>query len=80
MELDCWDGDGKEPIIYHGHTLTSRIFFGGEYLDLILYLCTVWCGVVCVERERVYIVNGGVRASLSVYISSNGSCKTMEPA
>ncbi len=26
VELDCWDGD-KEPIIYHGHTLTSKIMF-----------------------------------------------------
>jgi hypothetical protein len=27
VELDCWDGDGGEPVIYHGYTLTSRIFF-----------------------------------------------------
>ena len=27
MELDCWDGDDGEPIIYHGHTLTSKILF-----------------------------------------------------
>eukprot|EP00698_Gefionella_okellyi_P008306 TRINITY_DN2057_c0_g1_i1.p1 TRINITY_DN2057_c0_g1~~TRINITY_DN2057_c0_g1_i1.p1 ORF type:complete len:642 (-),score=155.79 TRINITY_DN2057_c0_g1_i1:1906-3831(-) len=27
VELDCWDGDDGEPIIYHGHTLTSRIQF-----------------------------------------------------
>ena len=26
VELDCWDGNG-EPIIYHGHTLTSKIKF-----------------------------------------------------
>ena len=26
VELDCWDGpDG--PLIYHGHTLTSKIKF-----------------------------------------------------
>jgi hypothetical protein len=24
--VDCWDGE-EEPIIYHGHTLTSRITF-----------------------------------------------------
>ena len=29
VELDCWDGDGREPVIYHGFTLTSRIFFKG---------------------------------------------------
>ncbi|XP_063604355.1 1-phosphatidylinositol 4,5-bisphosphate phosphodiesterase eta-2-like [Penaeus indicus] len=25
LELDLWDGDDGEPIIYHGHTLTSKI-------------------------------------------------------
>ncbi len=29
VELDCWDGDGGEPIIYHGFTLTSKILFKG---------------------------------------------------
>ena len=27
VELDCWDGEDGEPIIYHGHTLTSKILF-----------------------------------------------------
>jgi len=28
VELDCWDApDTNEPIIYHGHTLTSKITF-----------------------------------------------------
>ncbi|XP_071795751.1 inactive phospholipase C-like protein 2 isoform X2 [Asterias amurensis] len=27
VELDCWDGANGEPIIYHGHTLTSKILF-----------------------------------------------------
>ena len=27
IELDCWDGDDGEPIIYHGYTLTSKISF-----------------------------------------------------
>ncbi|BFZ05126.1 hypothetical protein BsWGS_08165 [Bradybaena similaris] len=27
VELDCWDGPSDEPIIYHGHTLTSKISF-----------------------------------------------------
>merc|ERR1719509_182375 len=27
VELDCWDGDDGEPVIYHGHTLTSKITF-----------------------------------------------------
>ena len=27
VELDCWNGDNGEPIIFHGHTLTTRILF-----------------------------------------------------
>lgn len=27
MEVDCWDGSDGEPIVYHGHTLTSKILF-----------------------------------------------------
>lgn len=27
VELDCWDGSDGEPVIYHGHTLTSKIKF-----------------------------------------------------
>eukprot|EP00873_Tetraselmis_striata_P009850 jgi/Tetstr1/430114/TSEL_019948.t1 len=28
VELDCWDSDdGTTPVIYHGHTLTSKILF-----------------------------------------------------
>ena len=25
--MDCWDGTDGQPIIYHGHTLTSKIRF-----------------------------------------------------
>ncbi|XP_046860493.1 inactive phospholipase C-like protein 2 isoform X2 [Xenia sp. Carnegie-2017] len=27
IELDCWDGPDDEPVISHGKTLTSRIYF-----------------------------------------------------
>ncbi|KAK6317780.1 hypothetical protein J4Q44_G00110710 [Coregonus suidteri] len=27
LEIDCWDGPGAEPVVYHGHTLTSKILF-----------------------------------------------------
>ncbi|XP_075906623.1 1-phosphatidylinositol 4,5-bisphosphate phosphodiesterase delta-1a isoform X1 [Nelusetta ayraudi] len=27
VELDCWDGANGEPVIYHGHTFTSRVLF-----------------------------------------------------
>uniref|UniRef100_A0A3Q3GHQ2 1-phosphatidylinositol 4,5-bisphosphate phosphodiesterase gamma n=1 Tax=Kryptolebias marmoratus TaxID=37003 RepID=A0A3Q3GHQ2_KRYMA len=31
IELDCWDGPEDLPIIYHGHTLTSKI----KFLDVL---------------------------------------------
>ena len=30
VELDCWDGDDGEPVIYHGHTLTAKVLFEGR--------------------------------------------------
>ena len=27
IELDCWDGEDGFPVIYHGHTLTTKISF-----------------------------------------------------
>lgn len=27
VELDCWEGSDGEPVVYHGHTLTSKILF-----------------------------------------------------
>ena len=27
VELDCWESPEQVPIIYHGHTLTSKIYF-----------------------------------------------------
>lgn len=35
VELDCWDGDDGEPIIYHGWTLTSKILFKEVIADAI---------------------------------------------
>ncbi|XP_074949289.1 1-phosphatidylinositol 4,5-bisphosphate phosphodiesterase delta-4 isoform X3 [Phalacrocorax aristotelis] len=27
LEVDCWDGPNGEPLVYHGHTFTSKIPF-----------------------------------------------------
>ncbi|XP_066467733.1 1-phosphatidylinositol 4,5-bisphosphate phosphodiesterase delta-4 [Tiliqua scincoides] len=27
LEVDCWDGPNGDPIVYHGHTFTSKILF-----------------------------------------------------
>lgn len=31
ISVDCWDGPDDLPIIYHGHTLTSKI----KFLDVL---------------------------------------------
>ncbi|RXG70311.1 1-phosphatidylinositol 4,5-bisphosphate phosphodiesterase delta-4 [Armadillidium vulgare] len=41
VELDVWDGDDGEPVIYHGHTLTSKITLADVLRDAIkLYAFT----------------------------------------
>ena len=27
VEIDCWDGEDGDPMVYHGHTLTTKIRF-----------------------------------------------------
>ncbi|CAM9331523.1 unnamed protein product [Phaeothamnion confervicola] len=27
VEIDCWDGEDGEPVVFHGHTLTGKIRF-----------------------------------------------------
>ncbi|XP_035703073.1 1-phosphatidylinositol 4,5-bisphosphate phosphodiesterase delta-1 isoform X2 [Folsomia candida] len=34
-ELDCWDGENGEPIVYHGFTLTNKILFKEILSDAI---------------------------------------------
>ena len=34
VSVDCWDGSGDDPVVYHGHTLTSKILFR-DVLDTI---------------------------------------------
>lgn len=49
VELDCWDGDDGEPIIYHGYTLTGRIRFE----DVIqVKNRSLWCAAVGVGCGR----------------------------
>ncbi|XP_071654324.1 1-phosphatidylinositol 4,5-bisphosphate phosphodiesterase delta-3 isoform X2 [Patagioenas fasciata] len=35
VELDCWEGSDGEPVVYHGHTFTSKILFR----DVIESIC-----------------------------------------
>ena len=50
VELDCWDGPKGRPIIYHGHTLTSRITF--EEVRMHDKLTTPVGGLSAVNERR----------------------------
>ena len=39
MQLDCWDGQDGEPVIYHGWTLTSKLLFKVRLLRILLGCC-----------------------------------------
>ncbi|XP_055513102.1 LOW QUALITY PROTEIN: 1-phosphatidylinositol 4,5-bisphosphate phosphodiesterase delta-3-like [Leucoraja erinacea] len=41
VELDCWEGQNGEPIIYHGYTLTSKILFKDVITTIRDYAFTV---------------------------------------
>ncbi|KAJ2608936.1 phospholipase [Coemansia sp. RSA 1365] len=37
LELDCWDGRYGEPVVCHGHTLTTRILFEDAIVAISRY-------------------------------------------
>ena len=44
---DCWDGPGGEPVIYHGHTLTSKddFTFTSAYMtNVCMFVVDCWDG------------------------------------
>ena len=49
MELDCWDGEDGDPIIYHGHTFTSKIKFK-------VVICTLAEAIQCLRDHVLYLL------------------------
>ncbi|KAJ2813290.1 1-phosphatidylinositol 4,5-bisphosphate phosphodiesterase delta-1, partial [Coemansia furcata] len=41
IEVDCWDGGYGEPVVSHGHTLTTRILFEDVIIAVSLYAFAV---------------------------------------
>ncbi|RDD40218.1 1-phosphatidylinositol 4,5-bisphosphate phosphodiesterase delta-4 [Trichoplax sp. H2] len=52
VELDCWDGEDGEPIIYHGHTLTSQIKFKDAVQAISDYAFVTSCYPVILSIEN----------------------------
>ncbi|XP_070541587.1 1-phosphatidylinositol 4,5-bisphosphate phosphodiesterase epsilon-1-like isoform X2 [Ptychodera flava] len=53
VELDCWDGDDGWPIIYHGHTLTTKISFKEvvESIDRAAFMTSEYPVILSIENH-----------------------------
>uniref|UniRef100_UPI00358FD53F 1-phosphatidylinositol 4,5-bisphosphate phosphodiesterase eta-2-like n=1 Tax=Myxine glutinosa TaxID=7769 RepID=UPI00358FD53F len=53
VEVDCWDGPDGEPVVYHGHTLTSKILFRDviETINKHAFVCTRYPVILSIENH-----------------------------
>lgn len=51
VELDCWDGDKGEPMIFHGHTLTSKVLFKEVIETIAQYAFKVPKENLCIMQQ-----------------------------
>ncbi|NXH24668.1 PLCZ1 phosphodiesterase, partial [Myiagra hebetior] len=53
LEIDCWDGTNNEPIVYHGHTLTSKIPFRSviHVIDKYAFMSSAYPVVLSLENH-----------------------------
>nr|XP_035938961.1 1-phosphatidylinositol 4,5-bisphosphate phosphodiesterase delta-4 isoform X3 [Halichoerus grypus] len=53
VEVDIWDGPSGEPIVYHGHTLTSRIPFKDVVATVAQYAFQELRGKILVKGKKL---------------------------
>uniref|UniRef100_A0A6P7GQR6 Phosphoinositide phospholipase C n=1 Tax=Diabrotica virgifera virgifera TaxID=50390 RepID=A0A6P7GQR6_DIAVI len=53
VELDCWDGDDGYPMIYHGHTFTTKIPFSAvvETIDKNAFVTSPYPIILSIENH-----------------------------
>ncbi|OPJ70674.1 1-phosphatidylinositol 4,5-bisphosphate phosphodiesterase zeta-1 [Patagioenas fasciata monilis] len=53
LEIDCWDGSNNEPVVYHGHTLTSKILFRAviQVVDKYAFMASDYPVVLSLENH-----------------------------
>ncbi|KAM9169311.1 1-phosphatidylinositol 4,5-bisphosphate phosphodiesterase zeta-1 [Pangshura tecta] len=53
LEIDCWDGPQNDPVVYHGHTLTSKITFRTviEVIDKYAFVISDYPLVLSLENH-----------------------------
>uniref|UniRef100_A0A8C1IYT7 Phosphoinositide phospholipase C n=1 Tax=Cyprinus carpio TaxID=7962 RepID=A0A8C1IYT7_CYPCA len=61
VEVDCWDGPNEEPIVYHGHTFTSKIFFKDVVTVLGNYAFKDLKGKILLKGKKI----GGLEDSMN---------------
>ncbi|MGH0180223.1 UNVERIFIED_CONTAM: hypothetical protein FKN15_003663 [Acipenser sinensis] len=76
VELDCWEGPNGEPIVYHGHTLTSRILFR-EVIEVVRdYAFQELKGQILVKGKK--LSGQQVESDSSSSSSDSSSCSEEE--
>ncbi|XP_018410681.1 PREDICTED: 1-phosphatidylinositol 4,5-bisphosphate phosphodiesterase delta-3 isoform X2 [Nanorana parkeri] len=53
VELDCWEGTNGEPVIYHGHTFTSKILFKDVIATIKHYAFKALRGKILVKGKKL---------------------------
>lgn len=53
VELDCWDGDDGYPMIYHGHTFTTKIPFNAvvESIERNAFITSPYPVILSIENH-----------------------------
>ncbi|KAK4881726.1 hypothetical protein RN001_005045, partial [Aquatica leii] len=53
VELDCWDGDDGYPMIYHGHTFTTKIPFNAvvETIERNAFITSPYPVILSIENH-----------------------------
>lgn len=53
VELDCWDGDDGYPMIYHGHTFTTKIPFSAvvETIERNAFVTSPYPVILSIENH-----------------------------
>ncbi|KAI9218596.1 hypothetical protein BC828DRAFT_388147 [Blastocladiella britannica] len=64
VELDCWDGPHDEPIIYHGHTATSKILVRDALAAIKKYafVASEWPVILSLEMHCGHTQQGKLAA------------------
>ncbi|NXG78106.1 PLCZ1 phosphodiesterase, partial [Baryphthengus martii] len=53
LEIDCWDGSNNEPVVYHGHTLTTKILFRSviQVIDKYAFMVSDYPVILSLENH-----------------------------